>query len=264
MSTEQKDLEQNALASRLSRMWTNLRQGKLIGYKWMAVILLLVTALGLWWYISHERKKSTSSRWVALDEASTPAALEEITTNYPGTIQDRLARLELARNQLGEAGIDQLMSIQPEQQKKAVDNIEKARTAFGTLLDEFNDDPVFKAECLLGLAKAEAALVAVPTKSDQLTEFKGSVEKVIEYLDRLSAAAAPDTPWATDSKNLADRLRGKDRDEFVRLMRDVFELPGATLPKGPTNPLGPFAPPVAPGGTPPGVTLPVIPGLGGK
>jgi hypothetical protein len=244
-------------------MWTNLRQGKLIGYKWMAVILLLVTALGLWWYISHERKKSNSSRWVALDEASTPAALEEVASADPTAIQGKIARLQLARNQLGEAGIDQLMSIQPEQQKKAVDNIEKARTAFGELLGEFKDDPVFKAECLLGLAKAEAALVAVPTKPDQLTEFKGSVEKVIEYLDQLSAAAAPDTPWATDSKKMADRLRGKDRDEFVRLMRDVFELPGATLPKGPTNPLGPITP-IAPGGTPPGVTLPVLPGGGDK
>src|SRR5262245_15058946 len=230
MSTEQKDLEQNALAARLGRVWTNFKQGKLIGYKWMALILLLVTGGGLWWYITHERRKADSARWVALDEASTPAALEEVSAANPGTIQDKLARLQMARGQLGEGGIDQLSSLQPEQQKKAVENIEKARTAFTTLLDEFKDDPVFKAECLLALAKAEAALVAVPDPPGQLIKFKGNPDKVIEYLDRLSEAAAPDTPWAGDSKKMADRLRGKDRDEFVRLMRDVFELPGASLP----------------------------------
>lgn len=257
MSTEQKDIEQNALASRLSRSWASFKQGKLVGYKWMAIILLVVTALVLWWYISHERKKANSARWVALDAANTPAALEEVTANNPDTIQGRLARLQLARNQLGEAGIDQLSALGAEQQKKAVENIEKARTEFTALREEFKDDPVLKAECILGQAKAEAALVAVPTKPDQLTEFKGNIDKAIEYLDQLSEAAAPNTPWAIDSKKMADRLRGKDRGEFINLMRGVFELPGASLPKSP-GPLGPLGP-LGPGG-PPGSTLPIIPG----
>jgi hypothetical protein len=257
MSTEQKDLEQNALAARLNRAWDNFKQGKLIGYKWMAILLLVVTASGLWWYISHERRKANSARWVALDEANTPAALEELSASNPGTIQDKLARLQLARYQLAEGGIDQLSTLGIEQQKKAVENIEKARTAFATLLEEFKDDPVLKAECLLGLAKAEAALVAVPTQPGQLTEFKGSIDKTIDYLDQLAEAAAPETPWATDSKKLADRLRGKDRDEFIGLMRSVFELPGATLPKGPgsLDSLVPGSKSASPGGT-----LPIIPG----
>jgi hypothetical protein len=254
MSTEQKDLEQNALAARLNRAWENFKQGKLIGYKWMAILLLVVTAGGLWWYISHERSKADSARWIALEEANTPAALEELSAANPGTIQDKLARLQLARQQLGEGGIDQLSAIGLEQQKKAVENIEKARTAFSTLREEFKNDPVLSVECLLGLAKAEAALVAVPTQPGQLTEFKGSIDKAIEYLDQVAAAAAPDTPWAIESKKLADRLRGKDRDEFIGLMRSVFELPGATLPKGPIS--------GDPGGSPPppGSTLPILPG----
>lgn len=256
MNAEQKDLEQNALASRLGRAWTNFKQGKLIGYKWMAVLLLLITAGGLWWYIAHERRKANSARWVALDEATTAGALEEISAANPGTIQDKLARLQLARYQLGESGIDQLGGLHPEQQKRAVDNIEKARAAFKTLLEDFKDDPVFKPECLLALAKAEAALVAVPDSPGQLIKFKGDIAKVIEYLDQLHDAAAPGTPWATDSKKLADRLRGADQSEFITVMRSVFELPGPTLPTGPFGPTGPFAP----GGGAPLGPVPGIPG----
>lgn len=349
MSTEQKDLEQNALASRLNRSWTNFKQGKLIGYKWMALILLVISGLGFWWYIAHERTKANSARWVALDEAATPSALDEVSSAHPGSVQDKLARLQLARYHLGPEGIDRLsdligesaertlynaeparaaaqeladaftkdsslasagrareaavqlndafradanlskreskerawdafsrltfefasdpalqnnsgvraalMKLGQEFDRRAVVNILKARESFGRLHEDFKNDPLFKAECLLGLAKAEAALVAVPVMPNQLTEYRGSVEKVIDYLDQLSQVAAPDTPWAADSKRLADRLRGKDRDEFVRLMRSVFELPGATLPKTPAGPAGPLTP----GGLPIG-TLPVIPG----
>ena len=78
---------------------------------------------------------------------------------------------------------------------------------FRQLLEDFKNDPVIKPECLLALAKAEAALVAVPTSPGQLLEFQGKIPVVVEYLDLLSEAAAPDTPWATDSKKLADSLR---------------------------------------------------------
>ena len=60
MSTEQKDLEQNALASGLTRAWANFKQGKLISYKVMALLLIVAAALFLWWYIAAERKKAES------------------------------------------------------------------------------------------------------------------------------------------------------------------------------------------------------------
>jgi hypothetical protein len=260
-----KDLEQNALASRLSRAWTNFKQGKLISYKVMAIILLAAAGLGLWWYVSSERSKGTSKMWVDFDEAFSIGKLEEIAKQGDKNPTARLAELLIARGQLGPEGIEQLSSIQPEVRQKAVESIEKAREAFGKLLDQFKDDPVFKAECLLGLAKAEAALVAVPVKQEQptgtgpialTTEFRGKVPKVVEYLDKLTEAAAPNTPWATDSKKLADALRNETSPgsaEFVRVQRSLFEFhsPFTPTPKGGT-PGGPIAPggPGTPGGGP--------------
>ncbi len=263
MSTEQKDTEQNALASRLSRGWTNFKQGKLVSYRLMAVLILLIAGLGLWWYISAERRKATSARWMDFDEANTPKKLEELAEKNPNTVTARIALLLIARTQLGPEGIDRLGATNPEVRLKAIENIEKARESFGKLLDQFKDDPVFKAECLLGLAKSEMALVAVPAKMDQPTglgpvaaptEFRGKVSKVVEYLDQFADAAAPDTPWATNSKKLADALRNEQSAtaaEFIKIQRSLFAF-APSFPKGidPLDPHGGLGP-IAPGGTPP-------------
>jgi hypothetical protein len=225
MSTEQK--QPNVVAERLSGFWTNFKQGKIIGYKWMAVLLILVSAIGVTWYILSERRAAASKRWMEEDEASSRQAQEEISKKYPGTMLDKLARLQVARGLLGDSGIELLGAGTSDQRNQGVANIETAREMFQKLLEDFKNDPVFKAQCLLGLAKAEAALVAVPTTPGQLTEFKGKIPTVVEYLDRLSEAAAPDTPWATDSKKLADALRNEQSpgaEEFKRIQRALFDL----------------------------------------
>ena len=240
MSTDQKD--QNALAARLSTFWGDLKQGKIVSYKWMALLLIAVSAIGVTWYILSERSTAASQRWVEEAEANSRDLQEEISQKYPGTIQDRLARLQIARNLLHEGTLsivapDAFSSPEAtplerdtrtaKARETSVANIEEAREMFRRLLDEFKDDPVIKAECLLALAKAEAALVAVPTSPGQLIDFKGKISTVVEYLDQLSEAAAPDTPWATDSKKLADQLRNEQSpsaNDFSRIQRSLFDF----------------------------------------
>jgi len=240
MSTEQKD--QNALAARLSGFWDNFKQGKIIGYKWMAILLIAVSAIGVTWYIISERKAEASLRWMDEAEANTRDKQEEISQKYPGTIQDKLARLQTARGLLHDGALSLVSpesfvspDVSPQEREKrsaqaretSVTNIETARDMFGQLLEDFKKDPVIKAQCLLGLAKAEAALVAVPASPGQLLEFKGKISTVVEYLDRLAEAAAPDTPWATDSKKFADSLRNEQSptsDEFRRIQRSLFDF----------------------------------------
>lgn len=269
MSAEQNNLEQNALSAKMNQFWSDFKQGKVIGYKMMGVILILVASIGSTWYILYERNKANSREWVAFDEANSESSLKEISENYPNTEQDRLARLQIARHQLGIAGIDRLGSLGADQRKKAVESIEKARESFAKLLEDFKTDPLFKVECLLALASAEASLVAVPVKEGQLTEFRGSIPKVVEWLDQVAEAAAPGTPWATDSKKFADSLRdpkSATAHEFFRVQQTLFK----------PNEFGsggdPFMPGMSPfpgglGGFPktpfiPGVPEPVSPGKG--
>jgi len=246
MSAENKDLEQNALASRLGGAWTKFKQGKLISYKMMAILLLLVAGLSLWWYIAADRRKNTSKVWMAFDEASSPAKIDEFVQAHPNTPAARWLEKGKASSQLGAEGIELLANDRStaDQRQKAVENIEKAREAFGKLLDQFKDDPLGKAECLNALVHAEAQLVGVPVSPTQLTEYKGQVPKLIEYLDRLSEAAAPETAWATDSKKYADLLR-KDPSEYVRVQRALTSTRGPSFPTG-TDPHSPFGGPVPP------------------
>jgi hypothetical protein len=254
MSAEQKNTEQNALARGLTSTWTRFKEGKLISYKLMAVILLLVAGLGLWWYIASERRKSASQQWMALDEARSVDLLEKVAKTEGNPTASHVADLAIARALLGPQGIAVLNAPTPTgtSNDQAVANIEKARETFTKLLDQLNHDPVMKAECLLGLAKAEAALVGVSAKSEpappggQLPlapskDFRGSIDKVIEYLDKLSEAAAPDTPWATDSKKMADALRS-NRDEFTRIQQSLtgYHGLGGFGKDDPHGPLGPL------------------------
>lgn len=244
MTTQQRNDDQNVLAARLQTFWQNFRQGKVIGYKVMAVFLILIAAGACVWYILIQTRAANSALWVSFQEANSVSDLEDISKKDPNTLADRLSRLQIARYQLGASGIDQLSAANPEQRRKAIENIEKARETLQTLLPEFNNDLVFKAECLYGLAKAEAALVGVPAKEGSLTEFKGSVPKVVEYLDQFAAAAPADSPWSVNAKKLADSLRNPtsaSEHEFVLVERDLFKpLIGAPegLGQSPLGPLG--------------------------
>ncbi|VTT97442.1 unnamed protein product [Gemmataceae bacterium] len=252
MSAEQKETEQNALATTLTDGWTSFKQGKLISYKLMAVVLIVVVGAGVWWYIAAEGRKARSQEWLKFDEARSVASLEELEKTYAKSTVARVAEISVARSLLGPEGIDQLGSPNAERRQKAVESVEKAREEFAKLLPKFEKDPVFKAECLLGLAKAEAALVGVPVKPNELTEFRGKVSKVVEYLDQLAAAAAPDTPWATDSKKLADALRNEQAQtsaDFVRVQR-ALTIQAPLLPEADPHGLAPGGPPGMP--RPPG------------
>ena len=230
----------NAAAVRLNAFWLNFKQGKVIGYKMMGLLLILIVTAGCIIYILHEKSKAESALWRDFLQTDSETDAQELSKKNPNTIQDRLARLQIARYQLGPAGIEQLAASEAPDRLKAVENIEKAREALKTLLPEFEEDPVFKAECLLGLAKAEASLVAVPTQEGQLNEFKGSVSKVVEYLDQLAQVAAPDTPWAVNSKKMADSLRNNTSataHEFVRVEQELFRPRFGGDLRGPTSPL---------------------------
>ena len=82
MSTEQKHehkerLETNALGERLVRGWDQFKQGKLISYRMMAVILLVATAIGLTIYIWIGKISERSRLWMELDNANSLTSLEE-------------------------------------------------------------------------------------------------------------------------------------------------------------------------------------------
>ena len=255
MSTEQKDTEQNALAARLGRVWTNFKQGKLISYKVMAILLIVVAVLGTWWYISSASKTAGSQRWVDMDAANTLGELEALVKREQGSnaVTAQIAELQLARSHLGRGGLSQFDEDQSELRQKAVESTEKARDELAKLLDRFKDDLTIKGQCLWGLAMAEEGLVGVPRDAAAPTglgpiappkETKGSIDKLLGYLDQVAALqdANPKItiPWSEQAKKRAETIR-KDPDKFRSTAITLFQFVGPAAPK--TDPkLDPIAP----------------------
>jgi hypothetical protein len=248
--------EPNALASALTGGWEKFKQGQLLSYPMMALLLLIVTGIGVTWWIMHERTKTRSALWVELDGLTTPAALKEFAEKNPTTAQGKLANLELARVQLGPEGIDRMTALDPAARKAAVASVEQARESFAKLVDEFKDDPVIKVECMLACAKAEAVLVGYPKEGQVANpldpkplESRGDPKKAIEWLNKV-AEAAPDTDWGKDAKKLAETLQNQNTEQQVRTLQSmVYDLSPA-LPK--FDPKAPNFPGLGgPGGPPP-------------
>jgi hypothetical protein len=249
----QKDLEQNVLASKLSGGWDKFKKGQLVSYRVMAISLIAVTAIGLFFYVRSGKRAEVSARWSDLEAANSLDRLDDYAKKYPNTTAANIAQLHAARYKLANLGIEALGTRDAAAQKKAVENIESARDTFEQLIGAFKDDPVMKVQCILGRAKAEAALVGI-YKDGNTGDFRGTVPALIEWLDKLAAEAA-DTPWGEDAKKFSESLRsGNAREELERVQRGLY-----TIEKLPDLPPG-FGKPKSPLDTPDTPKLPGLPG----
>jgi|GEM_PF-1015290 len=255
MSTEQKPpeaapqpqhkehLETNALGDALLTGWQKFKAGQLVSYKWMGIGLIAIAAFFLLWYILSERASERSKLWVELENANSRTGLIEFAEKNPNTMAANVAQLDLARYLVGPEGIDKLPTARDENERKiAIENIEKSRELFTKLLDAFKDQPIMKVQCLVGMAKSEAAFVGL-TKPGTLDSL-GSTDKLAEWLDKI-AEAADGTPWGDDAKKMSASLKsGSTKDEFLNVQRNVYILspfPGmGDGPKPPTR--SPFEP----------------------
>ena len=247
---EKELLETNALGQSLIGGWEKFKAGQLISYKWMGGILIAAAAIFLLIYIYTQRRSKDSQLWIDLENANSRSLLEEFAEKNPNTLAANIAQLDLARFLLGPEGIDKLPTSRDETERKiAVDNIDKARELMTKLLDAFKDQPALRVQCLVGMAKSEAAYLGL-SKPGSL-ELLGSVEKLIDWLDKI-AEAAGDTPWGEDAKKMSNSLKSgaKTKEEFVEVQKKMYQM--TLSPFG-----GDF--PKAPGKTP----LDSIPGLPG-
>lgn len=220
-------------ADRLSSGWQSFRAGQVISYRWMAFILLVVTAAGVGWYIWSESRKAESAKWVALNELNSLDKLQQFQSQYPGTAAARVARMDEIRVLLGPQGLAVLRprgrldfaSPRPDDaaRKAAADNVEKARDlAEQAAGGELKDDPTGRAECLYLAAVAEGELIGIP-KGTGPGEYRGSVEKLIERLEAVAAAVADDNPWGQWARGRAAHLRQPSAaDEYVQFQRNAY------------------------------------------
>jgi hypothetical protein len=284
MSAEQKDLEKNALAARMSHTWDRFKRGQLVSYKIMALVLLVAAGGFVWWYIASERIKDKAKAWIELENADTIAKLEKYRDEHKNSFLGRRAQLDIARTLIGPEGIDLLpprevdlnalsrpgakldidsigamIKANETRQKTAIENIQKARGMFAELADQFNDQPILKAECFYSWAKAEEVLMGVQKEAGRPDETLGNPVKLKELLEKVTETA-PDTTWGKNARAKLDRLKSGTALEEMRRVQTMLLKREAG---GPGGRIGAGSGIVAPTGGPTDTPTPPVPGVPG-
>lgn len=241
--------------------WQKFKRGELVSYRVMAVLLIFGAGLVFFLYMTSQSHISDSKKWLDLELASTPEDLEKISTEYRDSVPAQLAEFHLARIRLAPEGMGRLVTGDPQERQKAIASIELAKETFRKMADELKNSPVMQAECYLGLAKAELALVGI-TKEGRINEARGDTKTAAEWLDKL-AAVAEGTPWGDDAKTLASDLRNPDVQMGQKIHSVQTSLYNMALfpPPRPGGMFGPGGMPFGAGGMPFGAGgMPLGPG----
>lgn len=267
MSTEsQSPTETTTPGAAFKAGWTRFKRGEILSYRAMALLLIAVSGLVVVWFMWLQSGVVDSKIWLELESASTQEELENIAKTHSDKMAGKLAEMHIARYQLGPEGIDQLVTGEPVQRKRAVAAIEVAKDILAKIVPMWEEQKltVLQAECYLGLAKAELALIGI-TKANRIDEFMGSPKAAAEWLDKL-ATVADGTPWGDDAKKSAAELRkpgGALPQDILRVQTNLYNM--TFFPQRPGGMFGPGGMPFGPGGMPfgPGDLPPGLSGLPG-
>jgi hypothetical protein len=245
---ERRHLKENELAERLGRWWRTLASGSTLNTIIWGVILVGL-ALGIGWrYYSASRFRGTSAEWTAVEDAATADELREIIKSHAGTAAARIAKFHLTRFQMNEA-LARVAGTGGAERTKAADELVDVRDRYAELAKE-SKEPELVQEALMGVAKAEEVLAAVP-KADNPKQPRGSLDEAEKAYKEL-AKRYPESYFGKQAAKRAEELT--DHKSQIRGFYDG--LMEAHAPDKPPQPLAPAVP--APS-TAPGPVLPEAP-----
>lgn len=181
---ERKHLKDNEFQDWLGRTWRAIMSGSTVNTViWSAILVGLVVLLG-WRYYSNTSFAARSAMWTALENATTPDALNAIIKEGKGTPVGRVARFHLARYQLQDAQ-NRLAGPNPNDRGTAADDLVNARDNYRDLVKENPNEPTLAEEAMLNIAKAEETLAGVP-KAGSETEMRGSLDQAVVLYKELA------------------------------------------------------------------------------
>lgn len=243
---ERKEIETNSLAKWLNKVWTGGGTRRSL-YFYGAIILVVVLVIVGWNVWSKARAKDRAERWIRDENAlkltlpeSTLKALaerrdqamregrrfneeeeqanalrrqfEELAEDFRGTVPGFVAKIGLARFDLGPQGLDKLGTNDSEMRKRAAENIKRARDRYLETTAELKDEMVLRIEAWTGAAQAEEALMGVP-QSEGSSEMVGNIDKVIEYYEKARQIVG-DREYGKELAKLIEEKKAK-RDEMA-------------------------------------------------
>jgi len=271
MKAEQrKEIETNSLVLAVQRLRKHI-SGRTLYYV-VGILAVIAIIVGFYYYFAAEKRRARDAILLQLATADTAEKLKAGMEEHRGTIYGSLFKLHLARHQLRNEGLPKLGTDNSTARLQAANSVEDARKYYLELTSEFKekDDPALLQEAWFGAAEAEEALVGMPKPEPNQAEYRGNVDKALEYFDH-GTAIFPDAEFTKRYKARADRIKA-NKDKFVADKKEIYKptpslfstppgpksdspFPGLVPPKGdssslPPGPLGPVPSPPTPSTNP--------------
>jgi hypothetical protein len=204
-----KQLQTNALADRVGKLVQTLKTKP--QRRTMFYLLLAVAAVaGVVIFFNYQNRKKTekSLLWVELDNGH-PAFIDKLagiksTEDYSNTNVGKAARFQYAHFLLWDHGIKAIVASPPrrdefnpktnksEKRPGALGNVERAKSWYGSLLKDCEEDSVWGAEAAYNLAVIEETLAIHDQgntgKSGHLTKAREGYQKVISKFPKSAQA----------------------------------------------------------------------------
>jgi hypothetical protein len=200
-------LQTNALADHVGRLVQGIKSGPKSTQTagWIFAVLAVGTAIG--WYVLGSVAGNQSEVWTQLGRAQTPQSFQQIADQHPGTLPARTAQFARARLLLQRG----LVTLYGSNRTRAIDDLQEVRRLYVSLLPASSDEPLLKQEALLGMARAEEALVGVP-KEGETDQLRGSLDQAIRWYRQL----ADSYPESYAGKLAAQHLEDLQNEEVVQ------------------------------------------------
>ncbi len=226
-----KELQTNALADHLGRFVESLKAGPRASTIVWILVILIVGVFVAWKVIDNRWYNTNSELWTRLDAASTPLDLSRLASENRGTVPARTARFQEARIHLQE-GLQRLGAT--EQHLFAVESLQRARTLYQQLAQEFPDTPVLYQESLMALAQIEESLSGA-AKPDQPGQTLGDLTQALHYYQKLADSKPESFQTRAAAKRAAEL---KDKDQCAKILSFYLEMSKRGADKGPKLPSG--------------------------
>jgi hypothetical protein len=239
---ERKHLKENELAERLGKLWQYLASGSTTNtIIWGLILVGLALTIG-WRYYSSHSFRTSSAEWSAVERANSAAELEQIIKDNPGKVVARVAKVHLTRYQMDDA-LARVAGPSSEDRIKAADALTAVYTRYSEIAKEFSDQPELVQEALMGVAKADEVLAAIP-KVDSPKEPRETLDAAQEAYEEL-AKRYPESYFGKQAKKRAEEI--KDHKLQIRGFYDsLMEAHGVPPPLPPLPPIPPTPPTAAP------------------
>ncbi len=234
-----KELHTNLLADRMGRFLQGMKSGP--KNKSLLIWVFALLAVGMfviWQYVASATLTQRSSLWVQLDSAlyDPPEimleTMESLAKEHQGTLPARVARFQRARLLLQEG----LETFASEKRAQAITKIQEAHKLYGQLARECTAAPLLDQEAMMGMAKAEEALIGLNKPSADTTAEEASTYTLDQARARYQQLAAK-YPESYLGKAAAERAKDLEdnREAVLALYKELNDQVLLAAPKTKTE-----------------------------